>query len=99
MSMMLIVTIVLGALATVLFVAGYARGTANAIRNHRSTIQPGAAAENEKTYWWPMAFAVLAAAALIGSLGISSAFFYLPPLLVICTAAVNGYAFFLDRNG
>jgi hypothetical protein len=30
---------------------------------------------------------------------VSPVFFYLPPLLVIGTAAVNGYAFFLDQNG
>jgi hypothetical protein len=99
MSTLMILTLVLGALATGLFVAGYFRGTANAIRNHRSTIQPSAAIADEKAYGWSMAFAVVAAAALIGSLGVSPVFFYLPPLLVIGTAAVNGYAFFLDRNG
>ena len=99
MSIMLVLTVILGALATALFVAGYFRGTGNAIRNHRSTIQPSAAIAEEKSYGWSMAFAVLAAAALIGSLGVSPAFFYLPPLLVIGTAAVNGYAFFLDRDG
>jgi hypothetical protein len=99
MSSILIVTIVLGFMATVLFVAGYFKGTSNAVRNHRSTIQPSAAIAEEKSYGWSMALAVLAAAALIGSIGVSPVFFYLPPLLVIGTAAVNGYAFFLDQNG
>ncbi|MFH1342128.1 MAG: hypothetical protein ABIL01_13150 [Pseudomonadota bacterium] len=99
MSIMLALTILLGALATVLFVAGYFRGTGNAIRNHRSSVQPSAAIAEERSYGWSMAFAVFAAAALIGSLGVSPVFFYLPPLLVIATAAVNGLAFFLDRDG
>lgn len=100
MSLYMTIALLLGAAATLVFVLGYVKGTTNAIRNHQSGTQPAAAvADAGESSTWKIAFAVLAAAALIGLIGVSPSFFYLPPLLVIGTAAVNGFAFFFDKDG
>lgn len=100
MSLTLTIALLLGGAATLLFVFGYAKGTLNAIRNHRSGSQPAVTvADSGESSTWKIAFAVLAASAVIGLIGVHPSFFYLPPLLVIGTAAVNGFAFFFDKNG
>jgi NADH:ubiquinone oxidoreductase subunit 5 (subunit L)/multisubunit Na+/H+ antiporter MnhA subunit len=99
MSGVFVVALVLGALATALFVAGYVRGTIHAIRNHHLDSQPPASANESTNYAWLILLAVVCAAVAIGLIGVSPYLFYIGPFLAIGTAAVNGYAFFYDRVG
>jgi hypothetical protein len=97
MSIPYIIALIAGAAATALFVAGYYRGTRNAIRNnHNNTV---AAADDGSSYGWLIALAVIASTLVIYFMGVSGAFLYIGPFLAIGTAAVNGFAFFYDKAG
>jgi hypothetical protein len=90
--------LVAGAVATVLFFAGFARGALTAIGTHNATEIEVDDRGDVQAYWWQIAFAVAAAAVTIGLAGVLPAFIYLGPALAIVTAAANGLAFFLERK-
>src|SRR5262245_53953997 len=97
MSIPYIAALIAGTAATLLFIAGYYRGTLNAIRNtHNNAAAP---ADDGSSYGWLIALAVLASTLVIFLMGVSGAFLYLGPFLAIGTAAVNGIAFFYDKAG
>ena len=88
--------LVAGAIATILFFAGYARGAWTAIATHSDAEIEVDDSADVQAYWWPIALAVVAAAVIIGLAGVAPAFIYLGPALAIVTAASNGLAFFLE---
>ncbi len=96
---MLIFISVLAALATILFAAGYVKGTVSAISQHRGNVAVIDKGDDGTQYGWQVAVAVLAASAIIGLIGIYPQLIYAGPLLVLVTAAVNGFAFFYDKAG
>lgn len=98
MSILMTLVLVLGAAATILFVAGYVRGVREAIATHADPELEVDDTGDVNAFWWQIALAVLAAALVIGLAGVSPMFIYLGPLLVIGTAAMNGLAFFVDRS-
>jgi hypothetical protein len=95
LSTISIVIIVLGILATLLFVAGFFRGLSNAIALHRHppTSEPEVS-ENE--HWPSVIFAIVASAVIIAAVGFTPAAIYAGPILVLVTAAGVGLAFFLE---
>lgn len=103
---MFVLTLVLATAATVLFVAGYARGVRQAIRDHRrpetgaALASPGSSTVDvgDTNYGWLVALAVFSAAAVIGLIGVVPQMIYAGPLLAIGTAAVIGFAFFHDSG-
>ncbi|ODA69062.1 hypothetical protein A7A08_00898 [Methyloligella halotolerans] len=96
MTTLLIVFLVLGAIATALFFAGYTHGTIAAMRSHNDQTVEVDDSKDIQRYGWPVALAVLAAATIIGLMGVAPAFIYVAPVLTIVTAAVNGIAFFAE---
>jgi hypothetical protein len=89
--------IVLGLIATAIFVAGFYRGLRQSIAGRDS------ASSNEANYdssdrWPSVIFAVVASAAIITLVGFYPAAIYFGPFLVVLTAAANGVAFFLDKG-
>jgi hypothetical protein len=88
---------ILAALATVLFVAGYVRGTRSAIRQHRGQSAVVDSGDDGTAFGWQVALAVIAASAIIGLMGVFPALVYAGPFLVLATAAINGFAFFYDQ--
>lgn len=98
MSTMLYVTVALGALATALFIGGYVRGIVHAIADHRNPQQAEPRDVEEKRYGILVGGAVLAASVIIALVGVNSNWMYAGPLLAIVTAAMNGLAFFYDKE-
>jgi hypothetical protein len=90
--------LVAGAVATILFFAGFARGAITAIATHNAAEIEVDDRGDVQAYWWQIAFAVAAAAVTIGLAGVSPAFIYLGPALAIFTAATNGLAFFFEKT-
>jgi hypothetical protein len=97
LSTISIVIIILGAAATLLFVAGFFRGLANAIALHRSSSGPEPEV-SEKQHWPSVIFAILASAIVIAAVGFTPLAIYAGPFLVIVTAAGVGLAFFLEEK-
>ncbi|MGA0533704.1 hypothetical protein [Hansschlegelia sp. KR7-227] len=98
MSPLVLVFVLLGALATALFVAGYVRGARIALASYDDATVEVDDSGDIKTYWWPIALAVVAATAIVALAGVHPLFIYAGPLLAIVTAAANGAAFFLDDD-
>lgn len=97
--MILSVFIVLGVLATIIFVAGYTRGVRLTLLNRyisEQTTTDNAAIETEKPVGLAILLAVIASGVMIALAGAHHLFLYLGPLLVIVTAIGNGYAFFYE---
>jgi hypothetical protein len=90
--------LVAGGAASILFFAGFARGAITAIATHNAIDVEVDDRGDVQTYWWQIAFAVVAAAVAIALAGIAPAFIYLGPALAIVTAAANGLAFFLEKT-
>lgn len=90
------VFLLFGIIATVLFFAGYVRGTRTAIATYNDPKIEVDDSGDVQAYWWQIAVAVLAAATIIGMVGVSPAFIYVGPALAIVTAAMNGIAFFIE---
>jgi hypothetical protein len=97
MSTISIVIIVLGALATALFIVGYVRGMQNALNGFRQadSVEPEVP---QYGHWGAMGFATVASAVVIAVVGLTPLFVYAGPLLVIISAAATGYAFFLEEK-
>lgn len=97
MSPLLMFFLLCGLVATVLFVAGYAKGVRGALRTHADTGIETDTSGDLDAKWWMFGLAVLAASTVIFLVGVHPVFIYLGPLLAIITAAANGIAFFLDK--
>lgn len=98
MSTLMIFFLLVGIVATVLFIAGYARGVKGALQsNDGQAVNPDTSGDlNAK--WWMFGGAVLAASTVIFLVGVSPVFIYLGPFLAMVTAAANGIAFFVDKS-
>lgn len=96
MSSLLIFFILCGVVATVLFVAGYARGVKGALRSFDNDTVDTDTDGDLNVKWWMFGAAVIAATVVIVLVGMAPVFIYLGPLLAIGSAAANGVAFFLD---
>jgi hypothetical protein len=88
---------ILAIIATVLFVAGYVRGAVSAIKQHRGNSAVIDTGDDSTSFGWQVALAVFAASAIIGLMGVYPPLIYAGPLLVLATAAMNGFAFFYDK--
>ncbi|MFK7880809.1 hypothetical protein [Roseobacter sp.] len=98
MSTLMIFFLLCGAAATALFIAGYARGVAGALRsNNDKAVDPDTSGDLDAK-WWMFGAAVLAASTVIFLVGVSPVFIYLGPFLAMVTAAANGIAFFVDKS-
>ena len=96
MSTISLVIIVLGAAATLLFLAGFLRGIKQAIASRdeaASTVVP-----EDKGHLGTAIFAVVASAVVITAVGFSPLAIYAGPLLSLFTAAAVGIAFFVERR-
>ncbi|MGF1620750.1 MAG: hypothetical protein ACFCUR_09060 [Rhodomicrobiaceae bacterium] len=89
---------VLGGIATLIFIAGYIRGARTALATYddeRIEVNDGGDIQH---FWLPIGLAVIAAATIIGLVGVIPAFIYVGPALAIFTAAMNGVAFFIEEK-
>ena len=97
MSSVSITIIILGAIATAIFAAGFYRGLRQSISG-RDTVASGEAGYDASDRWPSVILAVIASAGIITAVGFYPAAIYLGPFLVVLTAAANGVAFFLDKG-
>jgi hypothetical protein len=97
MTPLLAVFLVLAGLATALFIAGYARGAKVALASYDDDTVEVDDSGDIKTYWWPIAIAVVGAGVIIALAGVHPLFIYAGPLLALVTAGGIGLAFFLDE--
>lgn len=97
MSTMTLIIVVLSALVTAFFAAGYARGMSNAINGYR---QPAPKEElaPQNGHWKAIGFALLMSIVVIAGMGYSTAFIYAGPFLVLITTAGVGLAFFIEKK-
>jgi ABC-type branched-subunit amino acid transport system permease subunit len=98
MSTLELVFYIIGAIATLLFVAGYIRGTKTALATYDDESIEVNDSGDIQHFWLPIGLAVIAAAAIIGLVGVVPAFVYVGPALAIFTAAMNGIAFFVEEK-
>lgn len=96
MSTIMIFFLALGAVATLIFVAGYIRGVRAAIMTYDDDHIETDTSGDVDIYWWKIGVGVLAASLVIYLAGVAPAFIYLGPFLAIMTAAMNGVAFFIE---
>ncbi len=97
MSSVSITIIILGLIATAIFVAGFFRGLRQSIIE-RDNVASQEAGYDASDRWPSVIFAVVASAAIITLIGFYPAAIYFGPFLVVLTAAANGVAFFLDKG-
>jgi hypothetical protein len=97
MSSIAITIIILGAIATAIFAAGFFRGLLQSIQG-RDSVASEEAGYDASDRWPSVIFAVVASAAIITLVGFYPAAIYFGPFLVVLTAAANGVAFFLDKG-
>jgi hypothetical protein len=96
MSSISVILLVLGLVATAIFVAGFVKGLRETIVNRDA--KGKAEATSTSDHWPSVIFAVIASALIIAAVGFAPYAVYAGPFLVILTAAANGVAFFLDRS-
>jgi fatty acid desaturase len=96
MSSISLTLLVLGIVATAIFIAGFVKGVRQTIANRQSRSK--AQAPSATDHWPSVIFAVIASALIIAAVGFAPYAVYAGPLLVILTAAANGVAFFLDHD-
>jgi hypothetical protein len=90
--------LICGAVATLLFIAGYVRGTSIALASHADDRIEVDDAGDISHFWPSAAFAVVMATVAIALAGVLPQFIYLGPALCIFTAAATGVAFFLEDS-
>ncbi len=95
MSGLLIFFIIIGALATVLYVAGYIIG----IKQSFADVESDKEVTNYKdsAYTVTIALAVIASAVIIALVGVTPVFVYAGPFLAVVTTFMVGFAFFYER--
>lgn len=98
MSTMQIAFLVLGAIATFVFVAGYFKGARIALASYDDDSLEVDNSGDVRNYWVPIGFTVLAAITVIGLMGVHPYFIYLGPLAAVFSAFGIGSAFFIDRD-
>ena len=98
MGTLFTVFLIFGIIATLLFAAGYIRGTSIALGSYADERIEVDDSGDIDHFWISAAFAVVAATLVIGLAGIIPAFIYVGPALCIFTAAANGIAFFLEKS-
>lgn len=90
--------LVLGGFATLLFIAGYVRGTKAAIATYDDDRIEVDTSGDIDVYWWKISAGVIAATVIIFLVGVNPIFVYVGPFLAIVTAAANGMAFFVESR-
>jgi hypothetical protein len=98
LSAMQILFLVMGAIATVVFVSGYAKGTKIALASYNDDTIEVDDTGDIQTYWGPIVTAVLTAVAVVALAGVHPAFIYVGPACAVGTAFGIGLAFFVDRE-
>lgn len=95
MSGLLIFFIIIGAIATILYVAGYVIG----IKQSFADVEEDKEVTNYKdsAYTVTIALAVIASAVIIALVGVAPVFVYAGPLLAVVTTFMVGFAFFYER--
>jgi|GEM_PF-2663948 len=88
--------LIIGAIATILFVAGYVVGIKQAFADSASNDE--VTDYEDSNYTISILCAVIASAVIIALAGVNPMFIYLGPLLAIVTAGMVGFAFFYERN-
>jgi hypothetical protein len=96
MSSISLILLVLGIIATAIFIAGFVKGLRQTIASRQSSGKAEAVSTSD--HWPSVIFAVIASALIIAAVGFVPYAVYAGPFLVILTAAANGVAFFLDRS-
>lgn len=90
--------VILGAIAsTIIFVAGFARGMANAINGYRAPAGKEAPVPQDG-HWGGIALAFTLSIIVIAGIGFSPAFVYAGPILVLVTTVGVGIAFFVEKK-
>lgn len=97
MSGLLVLYILAGIAATVLFVTGYIVGIKQSLVDAADDLETTNDFE-DSNYTISISLAVIASASLIGLAGVDPMFIYIGPLLSIVTASMVGVAFFYERN-
>jgi hypothetical protein len=90
--------LIIGAIATVVFVSGYIKGTRIALASYNDDTVETDDTGDIQTYWGPILTAVLCAVAIVGLAGVHPAFIYAGPACAVGTAFGIGLAFFVDRD-
>lgn len=93
-----IVFLILGAIATAVFIAGYIKGTKIALASYNDDTIEVDDSGDIQTYWGPIFAAVLFAVVIVGLAGVHPAFIYAGPACAVGTAFGIGLAFFVDRD-
>ncbi|WAC27863.1 hypothetical protein [Ancylobacter sp. SL191] len=88
--------VVLGIVATLLFLAGFSRGVRNAVLEYRRG-KPEPTEVPDYNYVGVAAVSVVLSAGFIALAGVAPMWIYAGPLLVLGTAAGIGIAFFVER--
>ena len=88
--------LLLGMVATVVFFAGYYKGTMTAIKTHAEVDIETDDSLDIQNFWFLIALAVFTSALIIALVGVFPAFIYLGPALAMVTAIMNGIAFFIE---
>ncbi|OAN87466.1 hypothetical protein A8B84_14820 [Marinobacter sp. EhC06] len=97
MSLTFFVFLLMGLIATVVFVLGYYRGVTGAVTDHQNSDNAAPIPDEENSnYGLAIVCAVIASAVIIASVGFVPEMMYAGPLLAIVTATMNGVAFFKD---
>lgn len=96
MSTLSLILLILGLVATAIFIAGFVKGLKQTIANRGTKGEAPAPATSDP--WPSVIFAVIASALIIAAVGFVPYAVYAGPFLVILTAAANGVAFFLDPD-
>lgn len=95
MSGLLIFFIIIGAIATALYAAGYATGIKQSFADVEADKE--ITEYKDSAYTVTIALAVIASAVIIGLVGVSPIFVYAGPLLAVVTTFMVGFAFFYER--
>ena len=96
MSGLLMFFLLIGAIATILYAAGYSVGVKQAFEDAQQEDED--TDYKDSAYTVSIAIAVLASAVIIGLVGVNPIFIYAGPVLAIVTTFMVGYAFFYERN-
>jgi hypothetical protein len=92
------IIMILGVLASALYIAGQIKGTKDALAEFRTTEEDEGEDTLSQAYIAYLIVAVIVSMLLIGLMGVASFWIYVPPFFAIGSAAVVGWAFFIERT-
>ncbi len=95
MSGLFIFFLIIGAVATILYAAGYATGIKQSFTDVEEDKE--ITEYKDSAYTVTIALAVIASAVIIALVGVNPIFVYAGPILAVVTTFMVGFAFFYER--